>query len=67
MEEFERMRRRMLTTVEWCNPVSNMLHGRGDRVREQGIMYERFENDDSVWVGISTFQSQTKPAFRRPA
>ena len=26
MEEFEGRRRGMLTTGEWCNPVSNMLH-----------------------------------------
>ena len=26
MEEFQGERRGMLTTEEWCNPVSNMLH-----------------------------------------
>ena len=26
IEEIEEWRRGMLTTGEWCNPVSNMLH-----------------------------------------
>ena len=37
----------MLTTMEWCNPYSNMLHyvKRGS----VGIKHKKFKNGDSVF------------------
>ena len=32
MKEFEGRRRGMLTTEEWCNPVSNMFGTRGSGI-----------------------------------
>ena len=43
MEEFEGRRRGMLTTGEWCNPVSNM-----SKMGSVGIGHERFENGGSI-------------------
>ena len=47
MEEFERSRRGMLTTGEWCKPVSNMYHHIYIKDCER-IGHERLENSDIV-------------------
>ena len=46
MEEFEGKRRGMMTTGDWCNPVSNMLHHVQERL--SGDWAKRFENGGSV-------------------
>ena len=51
MEEFEGGRRGMLTTGEWCNQVSNMLH-HVLKVVEWGLDTRDLRIVAAFWAGI---------------
>ena len=52
MEEFEGRRRGMLTTGEWCNPVSNILH-HGVKVVEWGFGTRGLGMLAEFWASIA--------------
>ena len=61
MEKFEEIRKGMLTTGEWCVPVSKISHHKKIRdLSGEGIGNERFEINGSVLTGIlRSLQHQT--------
>ena len=51
MKKIQVMSRGMLTTGEWCDPVSKISHHMKKGLSEEGDGHERFENSGSIWAG----------------